>query len=257
MSGGISRRRLAGIALVAALSLGAAFLVGLTIGYEGGGSAAPSGSGADPPVKSAEGFAVLPTHRCPTELAIGQPYVPVAPRVTVPLSASQAEGLALYSDSVGTTLVGPKGWECRATMGADGSELIGVVSPGTDRAPWSVEPGSEVVLAEIVPACAGCMSTMICAFFPHADVVQTYAAYEDCPRSPAGENSFRVSRSAVVFVDPAEVEGAGAGSGGASPSSGVVAFSPRFGARRISCTLPAPMSEACAGIVTATLTMSS
>jgi hypothetical protein len=65
-----------------------------------------------------------------------------------------------------------------------------------------------------------------------------------------------VSRTAVVFVDPGGTKGAGVGSGGADLTLGVVAFSRSFGAMRISCTLPPPLSDICAGVVTANLTMS-
>jgi hypothetical protein len=245
--------RVAGLVLVSLVLLGAAFLFGRTDGDRGSGG---GGSGTGAAELGGEGFAVLPTRRCATDLAIDQPSVPVPPRVTVPLSTSLSTGLVAYVDGVGTKMVGPRGWECRATMGADGTETIGVLEPGSTVAPWEAQAGTAAVAAEIVPACAGCMSSLICAFFPHVSVVQAYAAYEDCEPSPEGESSSRISHTAVIFSDPAGTEGAATGSGGAIPSLGVVAFSPRFGARRISCTLPPPMGAACVGIVMANLTLS-
>jgi hypothetical protein len=201
-----------------------------------------------------EGFAVLSTHRCPTDLAVGQSSVHVAHRLTVPLPGGSSDEVAVYASSVGSVLVGPRGWKCRATMGADGSQQIGLAPPGSERAAWFAREGDPAVLRTIVPACAGCIASMICAFFPEEEVVQAYAQYEECPPLPSGEDVSYVSGATAVFVDPPNVKGTGLGSGGSLSSLGAVAYlGKEQGARQISCTLPPELADLCPGIVGATL----
>jgi hypothetical protein len=198
----------------------------------------------------------LRTHRCPTELAVGLRPTPVPPSVDTRLPGAPGRRLTAYVSKAGTTLVGPTGWECKATMGADGTQLMGLTEPGNVKAAWFAEPGDPVVLAEIVPACAGCISSMICAFFPKAEVVQPYVRIEGCPPIPAGERVERISRSTVRFTDPAGVRGTGAASGGSLEAVGLVNYTSYTGSRRISCTLPDPLADDCAGILRGTLALS-
>jgi hypothetical protein len=102
----------------------------------------------------------------------------------------------------------------------------------------------------IEPGCAGCIASMICAFFPQEEVVQFYAAYEDCKTIPAGETVSHLSHSTATFEDPPGVKGTGVGSGGSLRSLGAVAYRGKeAGARQLSCTLPSPLAALCPAIV--------
>jgi hypothetical protein len=243
---------LIGGAAVALVLLAAGFLLGRSIGEEddGGGS-----SGIAIQAES-EGFAVIATERCPTDTALEMTPVRVAQRLTVPVSADMEEKLTAYASSSGSVLLGPRDWKCRAGLGVDGTQQIGLTPPDFEKEAWFARAGDPAVMLTIVPACAGCISSMICAFFPHEEVAQTYARYEECPDVAEGERVSYVSGSTVTFVDPAGVKGTGTGSGGSLASVGAVVYrGEEHGSRQLTCTLPGEIAELCPGIVGGTLAM--
>ena len=248
-----ARGRLIGVAAIALALLGAGFLLGRSTGGEGDGG----GEGTSVAGRSGSaGLAVLSSERCPTDMAIELDPVQVARRLNVPLSAGLERELTAYASSAGSVLIGPRSWKCRATMGADGTQQIGLTPPDFEKAPWFAKAGDPVVMATIIPACAGCISSMICAFFPQEEVAQAYARYEECPAIPEGEEVSYVSRSTVTFVDPVGIEGTGAGSGGSLASIGAVVYrGQEQGSRQLSCTLPGEMADLCPGIVGGTLAL--
>jgi hypothetical protein len=247
------------IGAVVLLAVAGAFLVGYSIvGGDSGSDQAGSTAGGSRPAGEArpgEGFAVLSVHRCATQLAVGQSFVQVSHRLSMPLPASSSDRLAVYASSVGSLLVGPKGWECRATVGADGTQTIGLAPPGFERPAWSAGKGDAAVTATLIPACAGCIASTICAFFPQEEVVQSYGDELECTPVPAGEQVSHVARSTALFTDPPGVKGNGVGSGGSLPSLGAVAFGTESGAVQVSCTLPPALAEVCPGLVGATLAL--
>lgn len=243
MEGG--RRRLVGGAVVVLALLGLGFLLGRSAGRSDSETAAGS-----------VGFAVLSSKRCPTDLAIGSPSVRVARRLTVPLPAEREAELTAYASSAGSVLIGPRGWKCKATMGVDGTQQIGLTPPGSGKAAWFAKAGDPVILESIVPACAGCISSMICPFFPQEEVVRAYTRYEPCPKVAEGERVSYLSGSTITFVDPVGVEGTGTGSGGALASLGAVVYRGEGqGSRQLNCTLPGDLAELCTAIVGGTLAL--
>ena len=244
-----ARGRLIAGGAVALVLLAAGFLLGRSSGEDGGGGEVAAGP------ESAE-VAMLSTEPCHTDMAIELDPVQVARRLIVPLSASLEDELTAYASNGGSVLIGPRGWKCRATMGVDGTQQIGLVPPDFEKAPWFAEAGDPVVMATIVPACAGCISSMICAFFPQEEVVRAYARYEECPPVPEGEEVSYVSRSTVTFVDPVGVKGTAAGSGGSLASVGAVVYKGREqGSRQLSCTLPEESASLCPAVVGGTLAL--
>lgn len=247
---GAGGRWVVGVVVALAL-LAAGFLLGHSAddGGDGGGTGVAAQS-------QSAGFAVLAVERCPTEMTIELDPVQVARRLTVPLSAGLEGELSAYASSAGSVLVGPRNWKCRATMGVDGTQQIGLVPPDSERAAWFAGAGDAAVLETIVPACAGCISSMICAFFPQEEVAQAYAEYERCPAVPEGEEVSYLSRSTVTFVDPAGVKGTGVGSGGSLASTGAVVYrGEEQGSRRLSCTLPGEIADLCPAVVGGTLAL--
>ncbi len=238
---------------------GAAIALALfVVGFLGGRSSdeGSDGDGAVVVRPESAGLAVLTTERCPTDTALELTPVQVAQRLTVPLSADFEGKLTAYANRAGSVLLGPRGWKCRAGMGIDGTQQIGLTPPDFEKAAWFAEAGDPVVMATIVPACAGCISSMICAFFPQEEVAQAYARYEVCPDVAEGERVSYTSRSTVTFVDPAGVKGTGVGSGGSLTSMGAVVYRGREqGSRQLSCTLPGEIAHLCPGIVGGTLAM--
>ena len=194
-------------------------------------------------------------HRCRTQLAVGQSSVQVSPQLSMPLPADSSERLEVYATSVGSLLVGPKGWECRATMGVDGTESIGLAPPGFERPAWSAGKGDAAVSAALIPACWACIAATICAFFPQEEVVRSYEEVEECDPAPKGEQVSHVARSTALFTDPPGVKGTGVGSGGSLPSLGAVTYGTDSGAMQVSCTLPSELVEACPELVGATLAL--
>lgn len=241
----ISLRR-AGLLAVVLLLLGIAFLLGCETGDE----ASEPVAGAPRAKAGPGGFAVLKTRRCPTESTVGQPYDPPPKEMVAPIPAAAAGGLSIYVSTFGARLVGPEDWECAAAMGVDGGQLIGVVPPGSARQAWVSGRGDAAVTARIESACAGCIASMICAFFPKASVVEIYG---DCPGASERERVDWASPSTAIFTDPPGVEGTGVGSGGALPSVGVVSYNRWSGARRVSCTVPTELAPYCGAMISATL----
>jgi hypothetical protein len=228
----------------------AAVVAGFLIGrLSNGDNGASEGSGGSAPSRVVE----LETHRCPTELAAARPERRIPREVPALLAATLAKDLTAYVSKAGTTLIGPTGWQCQAALGVDGGEVIGIAPPRSTHPAWQAEEGEAAVLGEIQPSCAGCIASLICAFFPQAAIVRAYAQSLDCEQPPEAESSAPASGSLAFFADPPGVSGTGVGSGGSLWSVGAITYSRRIGARRISCTLPADMAPACTGIVTTTL----
>lgn len=237
-----------------------AFLLGYSIAGDESGSQSDGSTGGGVETSGggqpgSEGFAVLSVHRCKTQLAIEQSSVQVPPRLGMPLPADSSERLEVYATSTGSLLVGPKGWECRATMGVDGTESIGLAPPGVERPAWSAGKGEAAVTAALIPACWGCIAATICAFFPQEEVVRSYEEVEECDPAPKGEQVSHVARSTALFTDPPGVKGTGVGSGGSLPSLGAVTYATESGAMQVSCTLPSALVEACPELVGATLAL--
>ncbi len=229
----------------------AGFLVGRTSNGAASGHAAPSKS-----AKPRElGFAVLPTRKCHT-VAVGGPPAALSATTRVAMPASIAKGMAAYRDTHGTMVIAPVGWECEAGIGADGGESVTAFPPGKPIDPTKPEAGQAVAL-EVAAVCIGCAAGMACTVLPNAPVVHENEGSFKCKAKALREQVTHISSSfspgaAALFYDPPGVRGSGLGSGGEDPSLGGVATS-QSGAHKISCTLPADLAEACAGIVSASL----
>jgi hypothetical protein len=190
----------------------------------------------------------LKTKNCPTQAAFsgGRVRPPASVSVSSPRSAGP---LVAYAASNGTLLPAPPKWECTASVGVDGSETIGAGPAGSVQGGNfpHLRQGGPSVQATLVPACEGCIASLICSFFPQAGVVKVYESFDPCEDRPRGELRHRISRSAVLFVDP---PGA-AGSGTALPTIGVTTYKRATGARQLNCTLPASEVNTCGAAIVA------
>ncbi len=197
---------------------------------------------------------MLRTERCPTQ-GVGGGYVRPPATVAVRMPASYTS-LVAYAATNGTLLPAPARWECTAGLGSDGSAELGAGPIGSVRVQETggfseLRPHGSGVRATLIPACAGCIASAICSFFPRAAIVKAYEPYEPCEGKPEGEVRFRVSPSAFVFLDPPRVHGSSAGSGGSFPSLGVLSYSPAMGVRQLGCTVAPSEMDACAQAIVA------
>lgn len=194
----------------------------------------------------------LKTERCPTQASVGGGYVRPPSKVRVWMPVHSISHLVAYAVTNGTLLPAPPKWECTASVGADGTEEVGTGPVGSVTGAFSeLHRHGPAVRATLIPACAGCIATAICSFFPHSGVVKIYESWQPCRSRPKGEARFRLSHSTYVFIDPPGVRGSSTGSGGSLPSLGILSYSRAAGVRQLSCTVPASEMNTCAEAVVA------
>jgi hypothetical protein len=187
--------------------------------------------------------------RCPTTYGAPTSPQPLPATLRADVSAQLAARLEYHADGA-QTLLAPRGWRCRAAVGADGGASMSVFPPGSD----SRHP-VEAVTAESEPACQGCIYDLACPLFPAAERLMHRIFGEGCStRRPAAELVRRVGAEVVDFTDPPGVEGDGEPSGGRYPANGVAVFvlppGHRYdGAAKETCTLPAAERAVCTAIL--------
>jgi len=200
----------------------------------------------------------LPVVSCPTTFAI------TAPSTSAPLPSSENENiparlanqLSIYSDNHGLVmLLGPRGWSCTASFGADGSGGVGVFPPGESvpvnswGAGWNLLPDSsiEAIVGSETSACQGCAVGQACRLFPAAATAFRNLIGSSCPTRPKAEEVEEISAGVGGFEDPPGVAGDGSPSGGRYRADGVMTYYPQSaeGSWVETCTLPASEHELC------------
>jgi len=163
--------------------------------------------------------------------------------VATPLAGS----LAAYTDRQGyLTVVGPRGWNCAASYGADGSGGVSVFPRGASATSIEAIAGSETSV------CYGCTTGRACVFFPAAAKAYPVAYQSACPaRKPRRESTDRLSATVIAFEDPPFVKGEGIPSGGQFPANGVMTYLPGSydGSYLETCTLPDNIHSTCTAIL--------
>lgn len=202
---------------------------------------------------------MLPNVVCPESFGIDHPQV-WAPVKTLGtnIPAAQAASLAAYTDGAGIqTVIAPRGWLCRAALGADGSGTIIAVPPTSSVDPepvgYQADP-REAVSSSESSACLGCRLGLVCPIF--SDPVDASALGVPCTKaSPPTEIHTPISATTIGFEDPPGTAGYGAPSGGTDPANGVVilhtANPPDASGIGLAetCTLPAAQHEMCTAIL--------
>jgi pimeloyl-ACP methyl ester carboxylesterase len=187
--------------------------------------------------------ASLPVVSCPTSLGIDQPAVPLPPSRTVTVPQALAADLSVYGDTQGIMeLLGPKGWNCSAFYGVDGSGGVTIYPP----AEGASSPQAEITASQ-TSACAGCALFQACPLFPSAAEALRSDLGQACPARPAGETVTPIAAGIVSFEDPPGVKGDGHPSGGQYPANGVMTYYPSApdGSWLETCTLPASEKDVC------------
>ena len=174
--------------------------------------------------------ASLPLVSCPTSYGVAQPgSAPLPPSVNLTVPSDLASHLSVYSDENGSMkLVGPNGWDCSASVGADGSTTVEVFAPGEVApnlgAAFSPQQQEAIVGSE-TSACVGCREIQACPLFTTAatDYLNDYGM--SCPKTrPGNESTYIISSGVIAFEDPAGVVGDGNPSGGPYPANGVMTY---------------------------------
>lgn len=200
----------------------------------------------------------LPLNVCKTsvgdasEVPVG---LPSSIRVKIPSESSGT--LAFYADNEGLIeILAPKGWNCAAAIGADGTSYVNV-SPLGQSTPTSnaLSAGAttEVITAAQTSACVGCRVSLACPLFQMSANDGAYEKALPCPFTrPTSETTTTVNAHVVEFTDPPGVHGDGAPSGGAYAAMGVMTY---YGDRNSdgswteTCLLPPSDTSLCRAIV--------
>ena len=170
----------------------------------------------------------LPVVACPTSYAV-EP-APAAKALPSALSASVPKDLAsqltVYADEAGVMdVLAPTGWNCTASLGADGSGGVSVAPSGEVLPDASnhlpVGSTDEAIVATQNGGCQGCADDQACPFF----AVAAQASLSQCSSTPPeGESVAPLSSTVVSFSDPPGTAGDADPSGGEYPANAVVTY---------------------------------
>lgn len=205
----------------------------------------------DVPVKtcaSSYGLSYMKNHRAPKSLR------------TSP-ATSLANALTFYTDAKHTLtpILGPAGWKCSASEGADGTSEISIYPPGV-RNPGGIANGTEETMGieeTMIPACVGCIADLECPVFLNAETQLGYNG-QNCPGYVPSSESVRFlegdaesNYGVALLSDPPGSPGSVTLSGGDYPAVGALLYSsgkePSGGS--IACVLPGSYGKLCSAIV--------
>jgi hypothetical protein len=219
---------------------------------------------------------VVPVIQCPTSYGFPNPGPSGAPypsTIALDVPDATAEQLAAYSDDYRdlTPVLGPRGWSCSVSIGADGSTGVLIYPP----AAATPTPGSEgqigppLVSAASDSACMGCIYQTVCPFVPTAAQQLGYQGWA-CSNTPPAQETVRfvngsptTSPPAAIFdvidvTDPPGVSGDADGSGGPDTAEGVILYDSVSSSGTVgqttyasgeSCALPASDQGLCTAII--------
>lgn len=209
---------------------------------------------------------------CPTYRGTTGPKPPAEYPATaaIPDLGAAPFNLSEYSDSSRslTPLLGPKGWHCEVSVGADGSIGLSVIPPGEALPePFTSVPNKDEAVSATSPsACQSCVYDLappVIQAVAHTSLAHDYGR---CPAtapktqteswvrgSPSQVSSGKAFSVAVAFADPPGTNGTNQPSGGAYPANGLALFdySPGHGysATSETCTVPANEHATCTAIL--------
>jgi hypothetical protein len=200
-------------------------------------------------------FAALPFDPCQTSgFTSGAAGTPMPSTVGMTIPTRFNGQLAVYGDTEGIMqVVAPAGWECKASVGADGSTYVDVVPPGgvEPSGPFVAQQG-EAVTADETSACVGCAIDQACPLFASAVAANLSEYGQSCQATkPSAEAVWDYSSTVEFFEDPPGVAGDGVPSGGTYPANGLMTFIPTShnGSWTETCTLPQAQHAACTVIL--------
>jgi len=205
----------------------------------------------DVPVKtcaSSYGLSYMDNHHAPKSLRISP-------------ATSLANALTFYTDAKHTLtpILGPAGWKCSASEGADGTSEISIYPLGV-RDPGGIANGTEETMGveeTIIPACIGCIADLECPVFLNAESQLGYNG-QSCPGYVPSSESVRflegdaeTNYGVALLSDPPGSPGSVTLSGGDYPAVGALLYSSgnQFSDGSIGCVLPNSYVKLCSAIV--------
>jgi serine/threonine protein kinase len=213
----------------------------------------PAGSTADI-------TASLPVVSCPTSYGIEQTPEPknLPSTLSASVPADLASQLTAYADEAGIMeVLAPSSWNCTASIGADGSEMMtvlpsGEVLPETHALPTGSQ--AEAIVGTQNGGCQGCADYQACPFFAAA---QNNAGNCTSTTPPSGEDWTLLASNMVGFEDPPGLAGDADPSGGKYPANAVMTYTQNpagsTGSFRSSwfetCTLPYSQQTMCTAVL--------
>jgi hypothetical protein len=207
----------------------------------------------------------VPVKTCTSTYGISTSPTKHASRQLRMTSASKvASELTFYTDAdhVLTPVLGPAGWNCSASQGADGTSTISIYPPGV-RDPVGASNGTEETMGieeTMIPACQGCLASLECPVFLNAEDQLGYNG-QYCPGYMPSSESVRFLEGdaesdygVAVLSDPPRSSGTVTLSGGDYPALGALLYlRSASGAQAlggsIGCVLPGRSGEMCRAIV--------
>jgi len=176
-------------------------------------------------------------------------------------ATSLANALTFYTDAKHTLtpILGPAGWKCSASEGADGTSVISIYPPGV-RDPGGTANGTEETMGieeTTIPACRGCIADLECPVFLNAETQLGYNG-QNCPGYVPSSESIRFlegnaesNYGVALLSDPPGSPGSVALSGGDYPAVGALLYSSGNGASggSMGCVLPGSYGKLCSAIV--------
>jgi hypothetical protein len=200
----------------------------------------------------------LPIDVCKTTVG-DRSEVPVGLPSTIHVKIPKVDSgtLAFYSDNEGILgVLAPTGWNCAATIGADGSSSLNVFPTGQDRlAIGALGAGStaETISAQQTSACVGCRIALACPLFTISANDSGSEMNQPCTLTrPTSEKTTLINEHVVEFTDPPGIHGDADPSGGAYPAMGVMTY---YGDRASqgswteTCLLPPTEKATCKAII--------
>lgn len=263
---GEDMKRLAkfGLAAIAIIAV----IVACAVSYEVGKSSNINNrSGlAFTPIKGNWGSSNVPIRTCASSYGVSTMQSKRAPKSLRETPATSASSeLSFYSDAKHnlTPILGPAGWKCSASEGADGTSTISIYPPGVSDPSGTANGTEETMGVEetMLPACQGCIADLECPVFLNAENQLGYNG-QYCPGYVPPSESVRFLEGnaesdygVAILSDPSGSPGTVTLSGGDYPAIGALLYL-RVGASgsdatggSIGCVLPSRYDTLCKAVV--------
>jgi hypothetical protein len=179
---------------------------------------------------------------CPTTYGIPGDHPKRPTHATLALTTREAGSLLAWAGGGTPVVLAPRGFACRAFVGADGSVQVRLAPPDAAASGPAVE-------VEVEGSCVGCIASLACGLFPRAAKDTGFPCHTVRPKR---ERVATLLPNVRAFIDPAGVKGSGNPSGGPLRAVGAIVYVPNRStfAARLTCTLAGSDAASCQGILT-------